>query len=135
MKNENELKPIQYVIENIYGIQNITHAHDIKAKELKAHDNSPIDFKMYASMIRIQSDEGTLLDKIVKNKFLLNGDEILLDDYWSGNSFPSHVKDIFLDVFIENTNDLIFELIENSKIMVTVFPKSKINFKRNINIS
>lgn len=93
------------------------------------YDNNPIEFKNYTSLIRIQSDEGTSVDEIVKN-FSLNGIEKNLKTYISAYNSPLNIKDVPIDAFVENTNDLFFELIPNSKIIVTIFRKDRINLKR-----
>jgi len=129
MKNENELIPIQYVIENINGIQKITNAYYLKTIDGKPNDKILIDFKIHTSLIRIETDNGTLVEETVK-KFFIKEKEIKLPSYFSAYNIPIHIKDIPVDDLIENTNDLIFELIENSKIIVTIFRKDRINLKR-----
>jgi hypothetical protein len=118
-----ENKPIQFTIENKNGI----YQYSTKFKK-----------KINISCIRLHvKDTEETLDNdkcisphLVVTKFLVNGDNINLNDYFSAYGFSSRVCDLPITISLNSIDDLTFELIENSKIEVTLFPAQKINTSR-----
>ena len=107
------MKPLQCTIENKNGIYEYNFID-----ECTFIDDISIVRIVTASEIK---NDNNSLEKIVKTIFI-NGVDIKYNDYHAANCFPPHVIDIPVK---ESTNihDVVFDLIEGSKIDVVFYPK------------
>lgn len=103
MKNK---EPIKYTIQNKNGIYEYSDSFEI---------NDTVTIRI---IILHPIRERNPLTDIVKRSSI-EGNDIFFDDSGSTCSgYVSTVNDLRNPVFIKNTNDLKFELIENSKIQI-----------------
>jgi hypothetical protein len=119
MEKEIKNKPVQYTIENKNGVYEYSDSFEVNGT---------------TSLIRIKvlekgANSNDWVEQIVK-KFLIKGNNFDFSNYFNVNGIPPHFRDIFIDVYLNNINDLTFELIENSKIQVTVFPNKYQNIEQ-----
>lgn len=106
-------EPIQYTIENKNGVHEYSDSFEV-------NDTVKIRINILHPVA-----ERNWLTSIVKN-ISIKGEKVPFDD--SGNSVSgqcSTVNDLRYEVFVNNTNDLKFELIENSKIAIMLLFKQK----------
>lgn len=102
--------PIKYTIENIDGKHYVSDSFDVNEKinAIRIIIKHPI----------YERNPLTNIVKKISNKYK----NIPFDDSWNScNSQCSTITQLYVDEFINNTSDLIFELIENSKIELHIF--------------
>lgn len=99
------MKIIKYTIENKNGVYEYSDSFEI--------NNT-------TSLIRIQTEPSIQLRKKLKQVFIKQKDINYLS-FDSANSYPQYIIDIPITEFLNNTGDLTFKLIENSKIEVWIF--------------
>lgn len=102
--------PVKYTIENIDGKYHVSDSFDINEKI--NHIRIIIKHPIY---------ERNPITSIIKNISNKEKNIRFYDSWNSWNSQCSTITELNIDEFINNTSDLIFELIENSKIECHIF--------------
>ncbi len=70
--------------------------------------------------------------KDVVEDFHISGEWVFLEKQISAYNYPVNSIDIVYYNFIKNTDDLIFKLVENSKIAVEIYSGGKVNPTRDL---
>lgn len=102
--------PIKYTVENINGVHSVSDSFDVNDK-----------IKLIRIIIKNPINERNPITSIIKNISNKEKNIHFNDSQNDWNGHCSTLTDLRVDEYINNTNDFKFELIENSKIELSIF--------------